>query len=232
MAVLRGRRVVDRDDRYVGTLEEVYLDDDGEPTRWAVVETGVGERSRSFVPLSDAEVAGEDLRIAHGRDQVLAAAEVEPDGELTAQEEQRLSQIYGLGGGELIRSEEELHVSTKVQASGRVRLRKVIVSEDVTVTVTLRREEVRLEPVPDTESADDTPAALDETGETLFEVTLHEEVPVIGTRVVPRERIRLRKVVVSEDRAVSAPVRAEQFELIDERPSAPPAPLRGEQDRR
>lgn len=225
----RGRRVLDRDENLLGTLEEVYLDDDGEPTRWAVLDTGTG--SRSFVPLTGAERSGEDLRIAHSREQVLAAAEVEPDGELTAQEEQRLVRVYGLDGGdvEMVRSEEELRVSTEVKTTGRVRLRKVIVTEDVTVTLTLRREEVRLEPVPDDRTGDETgdevPSELDDTGETLFEVTLHEEVPVVGTRVVPRERIRLRKILVSEDRQVTAPVRAEQLELTDDRPNAAPAPI-------
>jgi len=129
---------------------------------------------------------------------------------------------------ELIRSEEELRVSTEVRPTGRVRLRKVIVSEDVTVTVTLRREEARLEPLPEgVTPEDDLPDALDDSGDTLFAVTLYEEVPVIGTRVVPRERVRLRKVLVSEEREVSGTVRAERLQLADDRPAGAVPPVEG-----
>ncbi len=224
-----GRRVIDPDDRYLGMLEEIYLDDDGEPTRWAVLDTGVGPQSRSFVPLSGASLAGQDLQIAYSREQVLAATEIEPDGELTAAEEERLMRIYD-PPIEMVRSEEKLQVSTEVGTAGRVRLRKVVVSEDVTVTVTLRREEIRLEPIiVDADALQDTPATLDDSDEVLFEVTLHEEVPVVGTRVVPREHIRLRKILVTDEREVIEPVRAERFELTDDRPGDEISPMEGGQ---
>lgn len=223
----RGRRVVDMDGRYVGVLDEVYLNDDGDPTRWAVLDTGVGPQPRSFFPLTAAEMVGDEVHLSTSRDQVLAAAAIEPAGELTASEEERLELLYGLKGEyEMIRSEEELRVSTTRRSAGRVRLRKVIVTEDVTVNVTVRREELRLEPV--TGSADvvpgeTVPASLDESGEALYEVTLYEEVPVVETRVVPRERISVRKVVVNEERTLTEPVRSERVELVDDRPGAVPS---------
>jgi uncharacterized protein (TIGR02271 family) len=222
----RGRRVVDTDGRYVGVLDEIYLDDDGNPTRWAVLDTGVGPQPRSFFPLTGAELQGDEVRLSHSRDQVIAAASIEPDGELTASEEERLELLYGLKDAyEMIRSEEELRISTERRSAGRVRLRKVIVTEDVTVNVTVRREELRLEPVP-ADAADtapltgQVPATLDESGQTLYEVTLYEEVPVVETRVVPRERISVRKVVLSEERAVTESLRSEQVDLVDDRPTA------------
>jgi stress response protein YsnF len=212
----RGRRVLDSDDRYIGTLEEVYLDDAGAPTRWAVLHTGVGGRPRGFVPLPGAERSGDDVRLAHPRDRVLAAAEVTPDGELTRAEEERLEELYGLTrGAEMIRSEERVRVGTQVRAAERVRLRKVIVTEDVTITVAVRREEVRLERL-DGAPAEDGVDALDASGEPLFEATLYEEVPVVELRVVPRERVRLHKVLVTETRTVTAPRRAERVELVGE----------------
>jgi stress response protein YsnF len=213
-----GRRAVDIDDRYLGVLEEVYVDLDGGAPRWAVLDTGVGAQPRSFVPLAGAVRDGDDIRVGVHRDRVLAAAEqMEPAGELSTEEEQRLERLYGLvDSAEMIRSEEDLRVEVVTRPAGRVRLRKVVVTEDVTLTVTVRREEVRLEPVPsEGEPAESAPAELDEGSGALFEVTLFEEVPVVTTQVVPRERVRLRKVVVTEEREVAEPVRAERIEVVE-----------------
>ncbi len=221
----RGRRVMGADDRYIGILEEVYLDVAGAPPRWAVLDTGVGNQPRSFVPLAGAALDGDVVRVAHPRQRVLEAAAIEPDGELTAAEEERLAAHYRVAeGNEIVmtRSEEQLDISTRTRVAGRVRLRKVIVTEDVTVTVPVRREEIRLEPVPATEvDAAAGDAELDESGEPFYEATLYEEVPVIGTRVVPRERVRLVKTIVTDEVAVTEPVRSERIDLVD---PARPAP--------
>lgn len=227
----RGRRVIGADDRYIGTMEEVYLDVDGQPPRWAVLNTGIGSQPRSFVPLEGANLDDDVVRVAHPRDRVLEAAAIEPDGELTAEEEERLVAHYRTSDDDEIvmtRSEEQMDVSTRSRVAGRVRLRKVIVTEDVTVTVTVRREEARLELVEldapgesDVDTAELGTAALDTSGEALFEVTLYEEVPVVATRVVPRERVRLVKTVVNDERQVTEQLRSEQIELVD---STRPAP--------
>lgn len=214
----RGRRVIGADDRYIGTMEEVYLDVDGQPPRWAVLHTGIGGQPRSFVPLEGASLDGDVVRVAHPRDRVLEAAAIEPDGELTAEEEERLEAHYRTSDDDEIvmtRSEEQMDVTTRSRVAGRVRLRKVIVTEDVTVTVSVRREEARLELVELDDSADEAQAELDVSGDSLFEVTLYEEVPVVATRVVPRERVRLVKSVVTDERAVTEALRSEQIELIN-----------------
>ena len=51
-----------------------------------------------------------------------------------------------LGADEaMTRSEERLVASTEVYEAGRARLRKHVVTEDVQITVQVRREELRLE---------------------------------------------------------------------------------------
>lgn len=214
----RGRRVIGADDRYIGTMEEVYLDVDGQSPRWAVLNTGIGTQPRAFVPLADAGLDGDVVRVAHPRDRVLEAAAIEPDGELTAEEEERLVAHYRTSDADevvMTRSEEQMDVTTRSRVAGRVRLRKVIVTEDVTVTVTVRREEARLELVEADASQDTADAQLDTSGASLFEVTLYEEVPVVATRVVPRERVRLVKTVVTDERQVTEQLRSEQIELVD-----------------
>jgi hypothetical protein len=68
----------------------------------------------------------------------------------------------GEGGPEVIRSEEELKTgTTPMQPRERVRIRKVLVTENVKRTVPVRREEVRLETDPPesgrVESSEDVP---------------------------------------------------------------------------
>lgn len=220
----QGLRVVSRDGEAIGTLEEVYHDVGGGRPRWAVVR--LGDERLGFVPLTGAWRQGPDLRIPFGRRSVdEAAATLPPTGQLTAQEEERLDAHYGGGSAgdlELVVAEEQLHVGTAPRAAGVVRVRKVIVTEDVTVTVTLRREELRLEPVPLPDpvpaAADGGPdgPALDEVESTLLEVTLYEEVPVVQRRVVPRERVTVRRTVVADQVEVTEPVRRERVSVDEE----------------
>jgi len=220
----QGLRVVARDGEAIGTLEEVYHDVGGGRPRWAVVRLVDGRQG--FVPLTGAVQQGGELRIPVGRRSVdEAAATLPPTGQLTAQEEERLDAHYGgpaAGDLELVVAEEQLHVSTAPRAAGVVRVRKVIVTEDVTVTVTLRREELRLEPValpdPVPASADAAVegASLDEVESTLLDVTLYEEVPVVQRRVVPRERVTVRRTVVADQVQITEPVRREQVAVDEE----------------
>ncbi|MFZ0040603.1 MAG: DUF2382 domain-containing protein [Solirubrobacteraceae bacterium] len=112
----------------------------------------------------------------------------------------------------MTRSEEELRVGTERREAGRARLRKYVVTEEVTQTVPVQREEVRLEREPITD--DNRDQALDGPGisEEEHEVVLHEEQPVVEKQTVPKERVRLDTDVVSEEREVSEEVRKERIE--------------------
>jgi len=112
----------------------------------------------------------------------------------------------------MTRSEEELHVGTARQERGRARLRKYVVTEYVEATVPVRREEVRLERSPITDVNRDQAMSGPDISEAEQEVVLHEEEPVVEKRAVPKERVRLRTEVVSEDRAVAEEIRKEQIE--------------------
>jgi uncharacterized protein (TIGR02271 family) len=119
----------------------------------------------------------------------------------------------------MTRSEEELRVGTRERESGRVRLRKYIVEDEVTQTVPVRREEVRIEREPITDAnvgdAMDGPAISEEE----HEVVLHEEETVVEKRTVPKERVRLDTETRTDEREVSETVRKEQIEVDDARGS-------------
>jgi uncharacterized protein (TIGR02271 family) len=165
------------------------------------------------------------VRVPYGKAQVKEAPSAEPDGQLSQQEEAALYGHYGIDYSEsrsdsglpqgrsgtkgedvsgpstddaMTRSEEELRVGTERREAGRVRLRKYVVTENVTQTVPVEREEVRVqrEPVTDAnvDQAMDGPAISEEE----HDVVLHEEQPVVEKRAVPKERVRLEKDQVAE----------------------------------
>ena len=117
----------------------------------------------------------------------------------------------------MTRSEEELRVGTTEREAGRARLKKYVVEEEVTETVPVRREEVRIEREPITDANRD--AALDgaEISEEEHEVVLHEEEVVAEKRAVPKERVRLETDVVTDEETVSDTVRKERIDTDADR---------------
>jgi uncharacterized protein (TIGR02271 family) len=117
----------------------------------------------------------------------------------------------------MTRSEEEVRVGKTQREAGRARLRKYVVTENVTQTVPVQREEVRVEREPITDAnvdqASDGPAISEEE----HEVVLHEEEVVTEKRAVPKERVRLDKETVTEDQQVSEDVRREQIDVEGDR---------------
>jgi uncharacterized protein (TIGR02271 family) len=112
----------------------------------------------------------------------------------------------------MTRSEEQLRVGTQQVEAGRARLRKYVVTENVTTTVPVSHEEVRIErePITDANVGDalDGPAISEEE----HEVVLHAERPVVQKEAVPVERVRLDTQTVTEQETVTDTVRKEQIE--------------------
>jgi uncharacterized protein (TIGR02271 family) len=115
----------------------------------------------------------------------------------------------------MTRSEEQLHVGTERREAGRARLRKFVVTENVTTTVPVQREEVRIEREPITDANRDEALAGPAISEEEHEVILHEERPVVEKEAVPVERVRLDKETVTENHTVTEEVRKEQIDTDD-----------------
>ena len=238
----RGMTAVDADGDKVGKVDEIYLDrQSGEP-EWVTVNTGLFGTRTSFAPVSGAEQADDQIRLAYPKDQIKDAPNIDADGQLSNEEEQALYDHYGRGDygdwdgatdrteglfdresaghdvsgpntdNGMTRSEEELRVGTERREAGRGRLRKYVVTEEVTKTVPVQREEVRVEREPITEANRD--AALDgpAISEEEHEVVLHEEKPVVSKEAVPKERVRLEKDTHTDEETVSDEVRKERIE--------------------
>ncbi len=118
---------------------------------------------------------------------------------------------------EVTRSEEQLRVMFERVPYQRVRVVKHIVTEEVTRTFQVRREELRIEPEDVTGAAPVEPWAARLTRDEPLVLTLSEEELTVATRVVPRERVRLWvEDVPLGDQTVQADLRKEQIEVIDE----------------
>ncbi|SDV02871.1 protein of unknown function [Microlunatus sagamiharensis] len=122
----------------------------------------------------------------------------------------------------VVRSEERARVAFPVRVRGRVRLTKRVVTEEVTRTFTLRREELVVEELPGDEPGVEPSwdSTLPEQDEELFEVVLHAEQLVPTTVVVPVERIRVGTRVVSTDVVVSADLLRERVGVEQHAPGA------------
>ncbi len=230
----QGRTVVGEDGEKIGTVKDIYMDHQTGKPEWATVSGGLFGMKSHFVPLASASPTGEDIRVPVTKDQVESAPAVDPDGELSEREEQRLFEHYGVpyttegsttaqGGPQasgrtgtsddaMTRSEEEVRVGTAARERGRARLRKYVVTEQVQKTVPVSREEVRLEREPITDENVDEAMSGPEISEAEHEVVLHEEEPVVEKRAVPKERVRLGKEQVTEEAEVSEEVRKERIE--------------------
>lgn len=111
---------------------------------------------------------------------------------------------------EVVRSEEQLQVGRAVRISGRAVLRRYVVTETVTETFQVRREEIRL----DYEPADSTDSPA--SGAPVFdgrvvEMVLHREVPVVQLHVQATELVRLHVDTITEHVPVSADLRQERL---------------------
>jgi uncharacterized protein (TIGR02271 family) len=235
-----GKNVMGADGEKIGKVEDLYVDSESQQPEWISVSTGFFGSHVSLVPLAEANEEGDDVRVPYSKDQVKSAPHYDPGRELSEEEEADLFRHYGMsyaaqdtgqrrdfesGGREasdqatgdaMTRSEERLRVGKERVETGRARLRKYIVTEDVQTTVPVSREEVRIEREPITEANREAAMSGPELTEQEHEVTLTEEQPVVGKETVPVERVRLGKEQVTEEQQVTEQVRKEQVETEGE----------------
>lgn len=263
--------VVDTDGDKIGSIGQVFLDDQTGQPEWVTTKTGMFGGAESFVPLRNADLSGDDVQVPYDKAKVKNAPRIEDsEGHLSQDEERELYAYYDVDGGyntydreegvdqggldqgvgdhhvdsdsrsgpdqdanalsagaghdtsgpdtdsTMTLSEEQLRVGTQTREAGRVRLRKYIVTENVTKTVPVRREEVRLEREPITDSNRSDATAGGELTEEDHEVVLHEERVVVDLETVPVERVRVDKETVTEQEHVDETLRKERMELDDQ----------------
>ena len=94
-----GQDVYDESGEKIGSAAEVYLDDETGQPEWVTVRTGLFGTKETFVPIRDANLTDDGVRVPVSKTQVKDAPKIDTDGHLSPQEEQELYRYYGMGAG-------------------------------------------------------------------------------------------------------------------------------------
>ena len=224
---MRGAPVFDRSGDKIGTVEEIFYDDQTQKPEWIGVGTGFFGTKRVLVPVQGATTQEDGICVAYDKDQVKDSPDIDSD-EIAGETERELSSYYGLtaggattptaGRGEseaatgqsVTRSEEELQVGTRQTEAGSVRLRKWVETEPVALDVELQRETARV-----VREDLDQPVARDDAAfaEEEVEVPLRAEQAVTSKQTVAKERVGVEKDVETTTETVADEVRKERVEV-------------------
>ena len=180
-----GATAYDRDGDKLGTIGQVYADDDTEQPKWITVHTGMFGMRESFVPLQGVQLGGDRIVLAYDKDTIKDAPHVAGDQHLSTEEEQRLYRHYGLDYGE----GHIAHTGPGGLAGGAHE------QGDRTDGRTESRTEGYDTSGPTTDTA----------------MTRSEEHLRAGTQTQEVGRARLRKYVVTEHEQVTVPVSREEY---------------------
>lgn len=229
--------------RYLGRVVGTYFHNITHRATWIQVSDGAGS---ALVPLDHVGVDSRGIRVPYRFEQLVTAPRPHPGSAgLDATIEQALYTHYhgaapgvaapvpadppevaadepgptpaaGAGDGVVVRSEERLRIDHHIRPYRRVRLVTSIVTENVTFTVPVSHQEVRLEEVPLADTADGGAGVwtAGQLSADVHEVVLHREEVSFTTRVVPVERVRLVRRIVSGEQLVHADRSAEQIDLV------------------
>jgi len=216
----------------LGHVRTVYVDNATGVATWAAVQ---GPHHSAVVPLQQSRFDGQTLQVSYDAAQLQAAPHHDPTTLISYPAGEDLARHYGLRpdepadsrpqasppgsagteGAVVTRSQEQLRSDALNVVVGRARLVTTVVTENQTFTVPVRRQEVRLvyDPIPDNEQVISSAGPAEET----VEVVLHAEQVQITTQVVPVERVRMVRAVVTVAQTLTEPVRSEQivFEQTD-----------------
>src|SRR6266496_2058764 len=184
----QGRTMVDPAGSKIGTIADIYLDEDTGQPEWATVTTGLFGTRQSFVPLAQARALGDSVQVPYDKDRVKSAPGMQAGGQLSQEEEADLYRHYGLDYTES-RSDSGLPAGTGQNIDPRDRDG---VYDDV----------------------QDTAVGRDVSGPTTDDaMTRSEEELRVGTTQRERGRVRLRKYVTTEQRQVTVPVQREEVRV-------------------
>ncbi|CAM5737277.1 PRC-barrel domain containing protein OS=Streptomyces alboniger OX=132473 GN=CP975_04930 PE=4 SV=1 [Streptomyces alboniger] len=93
----RNHDVVDPKGHKIGMLEAVYVDTATDQPAVATVRTGLPTRHRlAFVPLDDAVLGPDYVRVSHTKAEVRKAPSIGTDDVLPAEREESIFQHYGM----------------------------------------------------------------------------------------------------------------------------------------
>jgi hypothetical protein len=192
----RGRTVVDRDGEKLGKLGDLYLDEATDRPAWAGVRTGLFGRHESILPLDGLIERDDELVAPYPAQLVRDAPSIDPDTALDPADEERLATHYGAASDAPPPTEGAVAAGEAADAGGDG-------GADLSTDDARRR--------------DDAGSVGDGAPEVIRS---EEEVDVSTTGMRPTERVRLRKVLVTDHVTKTVPVRREEVRLETDPPPA------------
>ncbi len=182
----QGRTMTDPAGAKIGTIADIYLDDDTGQPEWATVTTGLLSTKQSFVPLALAESVGDSVQVPYDKDRVKSAPGIPAEGKLSQDEEAALYRHYGL---EYTQSRSDSGMPAG--AAGQ-----------------------NLAPGDRYDEPPAGAVGRDMSGPTTDDaMTRSEEELRVGTTQRERGRVRLRRYVTTEQRQVTVPVEREEVRV-------------------
>jgi sporulation protein YlmC with PRC-barrel domain len=249
----RGRTVIDRDGEKIGKFDEIYLDEETSQPEWAAVTTGLFGRKQTFVPLSGAQLADDDVQVPFDQEQVKNAPSVDPEDALSQDEEERLYEHYGMGysrsdsgtvlpegeapgGGEEAASGETATGAAAGgaatgaatgEAAGEGRSDRTDEAASGQASETSERASAA-GPPERASAAGPTASETPERASAAGPATGSPSGETVAATTRPRERVRLKKYVVTEEVTTKVPVSREEVRLEREPVDDAEAASRGE----
>ena len=179
-----GRNAVDPQGDKIGTVGQVYLNDQTGQPDWITVNTGLFGMKENFAPLAGSSFNGDDLVLPFDKDVVKDSPDITDSSHLDTDEQQSLYAYY----------QRYLGAAT---ATGTGTVRSDDYAETTTADAGYRRGEGQDTSGPNTDDA----------------MTRSEENLKVGTEKVEAGRARLRKYVVTEQQTVQVPVSHEEVRV-------------------
>jgi len=168
----------------LGTIDAIYLDDETGQPEWATVTSGLFTAKTTFVPLAQAQDAGDSVQVPYDKQQVKDAPSMAADGQLSQDEEAELYRHYGLDYSQ--------HRSDSGPPAGERDRDGDGVYDDV----------------------QDRAVGRDTSGPTTDQaMTRSEEELRVGTETREAGRARLRKYVTTETQTVTVPVQRDEVRV-------------------
>lgn len=108
-----GAEAVGPDHDRIGTVSQVFLDEQSAMPTWVSVRLGLFGLSECMVPLEAADWDEQALHVAVSRDVVKHAPHVPQKDELSLNDQARLYQHYGISPHDLLQAPEDLSYSVR-----------------------------------------------------------------------------------------------------------------------
>jgi stress response protein YsnF/sporulation protein YlmC with PRC-barrel domain len=193
----KSRTLFDSAGQKVGTIEDVYVDQETKKPEWLLVKTGLFGLRKTFVPMSVLQPEGDDLRAPYSKDQITSAPNVGDEEGASPEEEVRLFQHYGIPYSD--------SGTVSAKSEGQAEAGRTPAAER---TETEYRDASR--------EAVDSPTQADRLAEASEGVQRHEEELRISKVRRPSELVRLHKWVETKPVSTSVELEHEEARIVRE----------------